>query len=181
MSLGLLADSDPAGAGGKGAAAPQDTVELRERWFGACRALVDRTDVNALLTGRIVRLLSDADRLDDAAVRVHRALSQGFGAAAKAAWVDGFFSDGALLLIHDDELRGLLNAWVAGLTETEFTDVLPLVRRTFASFSGPERRSIADRVARGNLPATTHEAEEIDADLAAPALATVDLLLGGRR
>jgi hypothetical protein len=190
MSLGLLADSDPTGTVSDRAdipheaapheAAPHDSAALRERWFAACLALVDRADVNALLTGRIVRLLSDADRLDDAADRVHRALSQGFGAAAKAAWVDGFFSDGALLLIHDDELRGLLNGWVAGLSETEFTDVLPLVRRTFASFSGPERRLIADRVARGNLPARTPDEEEVDAELAAPALATVDLLLGIR-
>jgi hypothetical protein len=151
---------------------------LRERWFSACRALLDRTDVNALLTGRLVRLLSDADRLDDAAVRVHRALSQGFGATAKAAWVDGFFSDGAVLLIHDDELRGLLEGWVAGLTDSEFTDVLPLVRRTFATFSGPERRSIAERVVRGSVAARIPDDEVVDAELAAPALATVEVLLG---
>ena len=36
-------------------------------------------------------------------------------AGDKAAWVDGFFADGALLLIHDPELRGLLDAWVGGL------------------------------------------------------------------
>ena len=54
----------------------------------------------------------------------------GADAAAKAAWVDGFFADGALLLIHDHDLRGLLEAWVGELTEREFVDLLPLVRRT---------------------------------------------------
>jgi hypothetical protein len=180
MSIGLLADADPSDTARDSADAAPSAGTLRERWLSACRALVDRTDVNAVLTGRLVRLLSDAGRLGDAAVRVHRALSQGFGAAAKAAWIDGFFSDGALLLIHDDELRELLNGWVAGLSDSEFIDVLPLVRRTFATFSAPERRSIAERVARGTVAAgaRTDDDDEIDAELAAPALATVNLLLG---
>ena len=42
--------------------------------------------------------------LDDAAGRVHRALSSGQPAAAKAAWVEGFLAGGALLLVHDAEL-----------------------------------------------------------------------------
>ena len=42
-------------------------------------------------------------------VRLQRALSAGVPAADKAAWVDGFFADGALLLIHDAELRSLLD------------------------------------------------------------------------
>ena len=70
--------------------------------------------------------------------------------------MDGFFADGALLLIHDVELRGLLDAWVAGLTDTEFIDVLPLVRRTFSTFSPPERRLIGERLAaaRSGRPST---------------------------
>ena len=67
---------------------------------------------------RIVRLLLDAERLSDVPVRLQRALSAGVPAADKAAWVDGFFADGALLLIHDAELRGLLDDWVCQLDET---------------------------------------------------------------
>ena len=102
-----------------------------------------------LCLGRIVRLLLDAERLSDVSVRLQRALSAGAPAADKAAWVDGFFSDGALLLIHDAELRGLLDAWVCQLDDAQFVDMLPLLRRTFGTFAAAERQAIAERIASG--------------------------------
>ena len=124
-------------------------------------------------------MLFDAGRVVDGPQRVHRALSYGASAADKAAWVDGFFADGALLLIHDAELRGLVDAWVAGLTDTEFTDVLPLVRRTFSTFSPPERRLIGERLAAARTGRPTGpEPATYDLALAAPALALVDRILG---
>src|SRR5687767_15639760 len=87
----------------------------RTRWLDTLATMIDRTDVHGLLLGRIVRLLLDADRLTDVPIRLERALSAGVPAADKAAWVDGFFTDGALLLIHDAELRRLLDEWVSQL------------------------------------------------------------------
>lgn len=155
----------------------------RDRWWATLASLVDRSDLHGLLLGRIVRLLVDAERLGDGAIRVERALSVGVPAAAKAAWVDGFFADGALLLIHDRVLRELLDTWVAELDETEFVDLLPLVRRTFSTFTPAERRAIAEQVAR-RADAGGGEgsvADEIDPVRAGVALRTVDLILGGPR
>jgi hypothetical protein len=167
-AVGLLAESAGPGA-----------EDLRHRWLGTLAGLVDRPDVHGLLIGRMVRLLFDAERLPDVPVRVERALSHGVDARAKAAWVEGFFSDGALLLIHDAVLRDLLDGWVAGLDEREFTDLLPLVRRTFGTFTPAERRSIAGRRAAGAGGRSGPEAAEpdVDEDLAAAALATVELIL----
>jgi Family of unknown function (DUF5682) len=162
-SVGLLAES---------------AEDLRATWLRTLAGLIDRTDMHAELIGRLVRLLFDAERLDDVAVRLERALSRAADAVAKAAWIDGFFADGALLLIHDPVLRGLLDDWVRGLDEREFVDMLPLVRRTFGTFSTAERRAIAERIAAAEAPATVPVAEQVDAELAAPALATVDLILG---
>ena len=159
---------------------------LRDRWLEMLTMLIDRPDVNGELVGRFVRILFDAERLDDVAKRVHRALSHGVPASAKAAWVDGFFADGALLLIHDAALRALLQSWVDSLDEQEFVDVLPLVRRTFGTFSPSERRAIAGHVAAAGAPGTLGQVkggepdeEPFDLELAAPALATVDLILSG--
>lgn len=175
-AVGLLAEAVPAddaevlaGAG------------LRDRWLAALAAVVDRRDVHGLLVGRMVRLLVDAERLDDVPARVGRALSHGVDAAAKAAWVEGFFADGALLLIHDAQLRALLDGWVTSLDEREFTDLLPLVRRTFGTFSPAERRSLAGRLAARAEPAPAVDVVDLDEDLARGALATVDLILGGVR
>jgi hypothetical protein len=162
-----------------GLLSPETSAGLRDRWLDMLTGLVDRPDVNGQLLGRFVRLLFDAELLDDVAVRVHRALSHGMEAGAKAAWVDGFFADGALLLIHDAVLRGLLDDWVASLDEREFVDVLPLVRRTFGAFSSSERRAIAGRLAAGEEHKSTDcDVDKLDLDLAAPALATVALILG---
>lgn len=158
--------------------APDDR-DLRSDWLDTLAGLLDRSDVPAEITGRVVRVLFDAGRIADGPQRVHRALSYGSSASDKAAWVDGFFADGALLLIHDVELRGLVDGWVADLTDEEFVDVLPLVRRTFSTFSAPERRLIGERIAaaRSSRPRTA-PAPTYDLTLAAPALATIDRLLG---
>lgn len=167
-------------------AAAGDHTQLRQRWFATLAQIIDRADVNGQLLGRMVRILHDAEQLDDAADRVHRALSYGVEAAAKAAWVDGFFADGALLLIHDATLRRLLDDWVSSLAEQEFADVLPLVRRTLGTFSAPERQSIGGRITADSCTAPGLDPgaeidEHFDLERARPALDTVDLILGGRR
>ncbi len=151
-----------------------------DRWLATLAGLVDRADVNGMLVGRMVRLLRDAGRLDDAPVRLERALSVGVPAPQKAGWVDGFFADGALLLIHDHDLLGLLDTWVAGLGEREFVDVLPLVRRTFGSFSDAERRAIATRVRTSGAAPTADEADDVDERRGLVALGTVAEILGVR-
>jgi Family of unknown function (DUF5682) len=167
-AVGLLTESADPGA-----------PDLRRRWLDTLSQLVERPDLHGLLVGRMVRLLFDAERLADVSIRVERALSHGVDARAKAAWVEGFFSDGALLLIHDAVLRDLLDGWVAGLDEREFSDLLPLVRRTFGTFTPAERRSIAGRLTARPAERSGVEAvaPAVDEDLVAAALATVELIL----
>jgi hypothetical protein len=175
-AIGLLAESAKHGQDSANATQPH----LRSRWLDTMATMIDRTDVHGLLLGRIVRLLLDADRLTDVPVRLGRALSAGVPAADKAAWVDGFFTDGALLLIHDADLRRLLDDWVSQLEEAQFVDMLPLLRRTFGTFAPAERQAIAERIALGTRSVDRQLSEDVDMELAAPALAAVDLLLGGR-
>jgi hypothetical protein len=175
-AIGLLAESAKHGQDSADATQP----DLRSRWLETLATMIDRTDVHGLLLGRIVRLLLDAERLTDVPVRLERALSAGVPAADKAAWVDGFFTDGALLLIHDADLRRLLDEWVSRLEEAQFVDMLPLLRRTFGTFAPAERQAIAERIALGTRSVDRQLSEDVDMELAAPALATVDLLLGAR-
>ncbi|HET6757980.1 MAG TPA: DUF5682 family protein, partial [Propionibacteriaceae bacterium] len=84
-AIGLLAESRRDAAASPGLAQP----DLRSRWLETLGTMIDRTDVNGLLSGRIVRLLLDAEQLGDAPVRMQRALSAGAPAADKAVWVDG--------------------------------------------------------------------------------------------
>jgi hypothetical protein len=155
-----------------------EATQARERWLTTLAGLVDRADVHGLLVGRMVRILRDTGRVTDAPDRLHRALSVGMPAPQKAGWVDGFFADGALLLIHDSDLLALLETWVRELSPQEFVDVLPLVRRTFGAFSGAERRQIAARVRPGGRDVTSAVPDDLDEERGLAAVATVATLLG---
>ncbi|MCO5999477.1 DUF5682 family protein [Actinoallomurus rhizosphaericola] len=113
--------------------------------------------------------------------RMARAVSVGASPARAAAWIEGFLSGGGLILVHDDRLLGLVDDWIAGLPPESFTAVLPLLRRTFGTFEGPERRSIGERVARigtASAPGLLED-EALDLERAAPAVRTVIGILGG--
>ncbi|QRN81359.1 MAG: hypothetical protein JK586_08010, partial [Nocardiopsis sp. BM-2018] len=83
------------------------------------------------------------------------------------------------ILVHDERLLGLIDTWLLGLSEERFTAVLPLLRRTFGAFGGPERQEIGTAVTRvdGGQAAVTRTRRPIDHRRAAPAVAAVTALL----
>jgi hypothetical protein len=174
------------------------------RWYDTLAAIVDGHGVrgpggpHGLLEGRLTRLLFDAGRLDDVpggvSARMARAVSPGLPPARAAAWIEGFLggaagSGGGLVLVHDQTLLRLVDAWIGGLSAEQFTDALPLLRRTFAGFEPPERRSIGERVRRlgeaggdhGLSHGSSHGSsrkEPLDLGQAAAAERTVRRILG---
>jgi hypothetical protein len=157
-----------------------------DRWVAELTALAGRRDVHGLIVGRVVRVLADTGVLarPDAARRFAAHLSIGIPAAGKAAWAEGFLSGGGLLLVHDRDLLGVLDDWVATLPGQDFMDVLPLLRRTFGDYSAPERANIAaavKRLASGAAGAADPDEEPLDAARAAGALRTVAAILGAAR
>ncbi|WP_455901883.1 DUF5682 family protein [Rhodococcus gordoniae] len=133
------------------------------RWLDTLTSVSERDDVDGLLVGRTTRMLRDAGRLGehDAAVRVARALSVGSPAPAKARWIDGFLGGGGLLLVHDGALFDLVDGWISGLTDDDFVDVLPVLRRTFGSFAFGERRLLGQTV-RGERTRRTEAPPAVD-------------------
>ena len=67
-----------------------------------------------------------------------------------------------LSLLHDDKLWSLVNGWLAHLSEEHFVQLLPLLRRTIATFSAPERQQIAAKVGGQRQQQQT----EVELDLA---------------
>ncbi|MBP2475646.1 hypothetical protein JOF53_004518 [Crossiella equi] len=126
-------------------------------WWDALARLVDLGSADpakaahGLPTGRACRLLWESGRMDGEAVaaRLHRAVSHGGPPAAATAFVAGFLHGSAALLAADPRLLGLVDGWLSGLSGEAFDNALPLLRRAVGSFSAPERRTLAERVAAG--------------------------------
>lgn len=124
--------------------------EWLEDWRVTLRKLLGSAATHALLAGMSARLLLDGGHLEaeEAAKELGLALSRGQEPARAAAWIEGFLAGQGAVLVHDERLLPLLEDWVAGLAEEAFLAVLPLVRRTFATFDAPVRAKIAERIGR---------------------------------
>jgi hypothetical protein len=122
------------------------------------------------IAGFAVRLLYDARVIGFDALEKSFALSLSPGSppTEAAGWTEGFLSGSGALLIHDDQLLGLVDSWLRGIGETHFMQVLPLLRRTFAQFPPAERRQIGERLkpAAGGAPTLAPASVEFDADAA---------------
>ncbi|WP_326658502.1 DUF5682 family protein [Streptomyces sp. NBC_00385] len=147
-AIGLLAGAVPADADG-----------LRARWRSVLHRLTARDTVAGVIRGRAARLLLDDGRLaqDEAARLMGLALSPGTPPADAAAWIEGFVggaAGGGMLLVHDERLLALVDSWLTGVPAGTFTDVLPLLRRTFSAYEPGVRRTLGELVRRGPAAGT---------------------------
>ncbi|MFF8591300.1 DUF5682 family protein [Streptomyces sp. NPDC015220] len=146
-AVGLLGDTLTAGHGDRG--------DLRARWHTVLRTLSGRDTVPGVVRGRAVRLLLDDGEVEreQAARLMGLALSPGTPPADAAAWIEGFVGGsggGGMLLVHDERLLGLVDTWLTGVPAGAFTDVLPLLRRTFSAYEPGVRRTLGELVRRGS-------------------------------
>ena len=149
-----------------------------EQWLDALQQLTNLTRVHPLLKGRATKILFDEERFDstETARRFQLALSDP-NVEAAAAWLEGLLQDGGLLLVHDDALFGVLDSWFETLSDEAFVRVLPLIRRTFSSFSPPERQNIGRRAKGGQQP-SQNKTQTLNHERGVAVLAHVAQLLG---
>ncbi|WP_371599203.1 DUF5682 family protein [Streptomyces sp. NBC_00564] len=181
-AVGLLGETGGTGFGGG----------IRGRWHSVLRVLAGRDTVPGVIRGRAVRLLLDEGELaqDEAARLMGLVLSPGTAPGDAAAWIEGFVgggSGGGMLLMHDERLLGLVDAWLTGVPAEAFTDVLPLLRRTFSAYEAGVRRTLGELIrrgpgARGSATAAASGipgfAPDLDAERADAVLPVLRLLLG---
>ena len=70
------------------------------------------------------------------------------------AFLEGFLRGGSEILLQDEPLLQLLDAWLCELSETDFTDSLPLLRRSMSNFDTVARRRLLEKVQRGRQQST---------------------------
>ena len=160
--------------------------DLTAQWQARLRDLL-RSDVNGLLRGWACRILLEQGEIDPE--ELHRltrlALSPVVATDVAAAWITGLLKGSGLLLIHQDALWTVIDHWLAGLNSDVFVELLPILRRAFSEFTGPERRQMGEKVKHlqtesrdaFTLPAQ-HQARPLNRDRADKVLPILAHILG---
>jgi hypothetical protein len=117
-------------------------------WQEVLHQLLKQEGLHGLIAGRSCRLLFNGHQLNEQQVaqRMSLALSKANDPLAAGAWVDGFLRESGLILLLDEQLWAVLNNWIGELSDTIFLEILPLLRRTFATFPTGERRQLGERI-----------------------------------
>ncbi|RDC61901.1 DUF5682 family protein [Adhaeribacter pallidiroseus] len=140
-------------------------LEIANPWKQALQTLLNSHNVHGLIVGRACRLLADAQEIkeEELGVKFSLALSSAQEPGYAAAWLEGFLKNSGMILLLDEGLWTILNNWVSTLDEETFVQVLPLLRRNFASFTPAERRKIGEKAKNGGANRrTTSRATTLD-------------------
>ncbi len=121
-------------------------ADYESRWVKTLQMIGDSTASAPLLTGFATRLLFDKNELsaEETGTRMRYHWSRAQAPAEAALWLEGFLHGSGLLLLHHTVLWQTLDTWVDELDEAIFRELLPLLRRTFSRFTGPERVKMLD-------------------------------------
>ena len=125
--------------------------EITPAWHQALKVIAANKNTSPVIGGYCTRLLNDGKLLEgDQLMRYFSfAMSPATAPVVAAAWLEGFLKGSGTLLLLDDDLWQMIDNWVSGLTDEIFMQVLPLLRRTFANFSSPERRKLGEKARTG--------------------------------
>ncbi|MES2774498.1 MAG: DUF5682 family protein [Bacteroidota bacterium] len=154
--------------------------EVTNQWQATLQLVSGNNHIAPVIGGYATRLLSDYKILDGERLVTAFSFSMSNAPAMSAAWLEGFLKGSGTLLLIDNELWSVVNNWVDGLEADIFTQVLPLLRRTFANFTSPERRKLGEKARQqqtGAAPAK-QAVENFDPERARKGIPVVMQLLG---
>lgn len=125
---------------------------ITEQWQQTLSVIAQNKNTAPSVAGYTTRLLADYKIIEgEALVKLfYYAMSAAAAPAFAAAWLEGFLRGSGTILLVDNDLWLVVNNWVEQLDESTFTQVLPLLRRTFSNYSKPERRKLGEKVKSGD-------------------------------
>ncbi len=154
---------------------------ITTQWQQALRTITGNQNTSPVVAGYAVRLLTDYKLLEgNELVQVFNyKMSRSNPPGISAAWLEGFLKGSGTILLIDNDLWNVVNNWVAGLDEDVFIQVLPLLRRTFANFSQPEKRKLGEKVRVGkNITTIVKKDNNFDFERAKRGIPVVMQVLG---
>jgi hypothetical protein len=129
---------------------------LTASWQNELGRIVDDDQVTPSIAGLSLRRLHDVRAWDLSRVATEFSRHTGSREPKESgAFLEGFLRGGSEVLLQDEPLLGLLDGWICDLSETGFTDSLPLLRRSMSSFDTVARRRLLEKVQRGRQQSTS--------------------------
>lgn len=155
--------------------------ELTDQWQQTLINIAHNKITSPVIAGYTTRLLNDRKILvADELVKVfYYAMSSSTPPNIAAAWIEGFLKGSGTILLIDDNLWTVIDNWINDLDSTIFTEILPLLRRTFSNFTNAERRKLGEKVKHGSSGTIQINTEEaFDTERAKHGIPIVMELLG---
>ena len=124
--------------------------ELNDMWFGFIQQIRNSSGAHPLISGYAARILYDKKKIspEEMSNALSFYSSVGNTSSDTAYWLEGFLHASGSVLLLDDNLWQLVNSWLCGLSDKNFIELLPIIRRTFSNFTTAERRRLGEK-ARG--------------------------------
>jgi hypothetical protein len=156
--------------------------EITTMWQQTLVIIAANKSTSPVIGGYSTRLLHDARQLEGDQLMQYFsfAMSSATAPVIAAAWLEGFLKGSGTLLLLDQDLWQVIDNWVASLAGDIFMQVLPLLRRTFANFTNPERRKLGEKARSGGGSGHQHTniSTNFDPERAKQGLPVIMQLLG---
>lgn len=165
------------------AVATLDDDELTGMWYEFVQQIRNSSSAHPSLSGYATRILNDKGKISPEEMQRTLSFYSSVGNAPSdvAYWFEGFLRASGAVLLLDDKLWQLVNNWICGLSDENFMELLPVIRRTFSNFSSAERRKLGEKAKNYEVNGT--QVRRIDDtscndDEAARVIPLLGLLLG---
>jgi hypothetical protein len=123
---------------------------LTSSWRDELGRIVNDDRATPSIAGLSLRRLHDVRAWDGQLVASEFARHTGSRSPKESGpFLEGFLRGGSEVLLQDESLLRLLDAWLCELSETDFTDSLPLLRRSMSEFDAVARRRLLEKVKAG--------------------------------
>lgn len=157
-------------------------AEMTLQWQQTLKVVTNNKSTTPVISGYATRLLKDHQVLpgEELIQAFSYNMSHSVAPDITAAWLEGFLKGSGTLLLVDEDLWAVVNNWVAQLDQEFFSQVLPLLRRTFSAFTQAERRKIGEKARLGNTVSSLKKLvdQEIDEERAERGIEVVMKMLG---
>ncbi len=129
-----------------------DSEQLQEL-FDVFRKIVDDPNAARGVVGKLTRILFEHNVYDSDALvdKFGFFVSRTVDAPDVARWLESFLSGSGQTLLWLEAIWKTFDRWLASIEPDAFEELTPLLRRSFADFSAPEKKQMGKIVARLKL------------------------------